>query len=98
MSSGRSTHDRTSANRAASSRREGRGSPAPFSFLFSSSSFFPRTKEKRRRLSTPPLTSQKREILRQRARHVIEGRVQLVADVAHRGDGGNGDQRGDEAI
>src|SRR5690242_6326012 len=31
-------------------------------------------------------------------RNVVEGRVQLVADALHRGNGGNGDQSGNQAV
>src|SRR6185369_4382570 len=56
------------------------------------------TKEKRRRLSTPPPSFADKRFLAEAVRNVVEGRVQLVADALHRSNSGNGDQRGNQAV
>src|SRR5206468_11591990 len=43
-----------------------------------------------------PLTSER--LLAEVVRHVVEGRVQLVADALHRSNRGDGDQRGNQAV
>src|SRR4051795_826743 len=55
--------------------------------------------KKRRRLSAPPpeLTRTKSD-LAQVVRHVVERRVQLVADALHRANRRNGDQSSDETV
>jgi len=61
--------------------------------------FFDGRKEKRRCFWAPPLSlSQAEQVLAERVRDVVERRVQLVADTLHRADGGNGNERSDQAI
>src|SRR5919112_5507621 len=60
-----------------------------------------RSKQKRRRLSTPPPCFPAWEPIlarRQVVRHVVERRVQLVADALHRANGGNSDKSGNQAV
>ena len=47
---------------------------------------------------TPPLSWALTEVLAERIRHVVECRIQLVADALHRTNGGDGDQRGDQTL
>ena len=43
-------------------------------------------------------SSTTRLVLAEVVRDVVEGRVELVADALHRGNGGNSDQRGNQAV
>src|SRR6476620_11588873 len=46
----------------------------------------------------PPPIFDHELVLAQCVRNVVEGRVQLVADALHRGNGSNSDKRGDQAV